>query len=105
MFQRSQNRFSSRPNQGGFRKGQRGNFQKHKKTSMSKNELFTAINNIKVVGKDQNVQVTETSIVHNSFREFTLSETLQRNIAEKQYAFPTPIQDQAIPAVLEGRDV
>lgn len=72
---------------------------------MSKNELLTAINNIKVVGKNQNVQVAETSIVHNSFRDFPLSETLLRNIAEKEYTFPTPIQDQTIPAILEGRDV
>jgi len=40
-----------------------------------------------------------------SFDEFGLVPELVRAIAEKGYTEPTPIQSQAIPAVLSGRDV
>lgn len=40
-----------------------------------------------------------------SFSSLGLSETLQRTIREKGYKTPFPIQIQAIPAVLAGRDV
>ena len=41
----------------------------------------------------------------NGFAELGLSEPILRAIAEKGYLNPTPIQLQAIPAVLMGRDV
>lgn len=55
----------------------------------------------------QAMQATaEVSYVpQNQFRDFPISEVLQANIAAKGYTSPTPIQDQAIPAVLAGRDV
>jgi ATP-dependent RNA helicase RhlE len=39
------------------------------------------------------------------FVDFPFSESLQKNIAAKKYETPTAIQDQSIPAVLDGRDV
>lgn len=39
------------------------------------------------------------------FSELGLCEPLVRAVTEAGYAIPTPIQQQAIPAVLEGRDV
>lgn len=42
---------------------------------------------------------------HHRFVDFPISQTLKDNIAAKGYTAPTPIQDQAIPAILEGRDV
>ena len=39
------------------------------------------------------------------FSEFGLAETLQRALAERKHTTPTPIQAQAIPEVLAGRDV
>jgi len=39
------------------------------------------------------------------FNTFNLSPVLQRGIADVGYVTPRPIQDQTIPAVLEGRDV
>ncbi|MBP9718889.1 MAG: DEAD/DEAH box helicase [Candidatus Levybacteria bacterium] len=41
----------------------------------------------------------------HQFRDFPLSEILQRNIEEKGYVTPTPIQDQVITMLLEGKDV
>lgn len=40
-----------------------------------------------------------------SFAELGLSEALLRAVAEKNYTTPSPIQQQAIPAVLTGKDV
>ncbi|MBI4130755.1 DEAD/DEAH box helicase [Candidatus Roizmanbacteria bacterium] len=41
----------------------------------------------------------------HSFADFHLSNTLTGNITHKGYTTPTPIQDQAIPHLLAGRDV
>ena len=40
-----------------------------------------------------------------SFNELGLSEPLLRAIQDKGYDTPSPIQQQAIPAVLSGQDV
>ncbi|MEI6288759.1 MAG: DEAD/DEAH box helicase [bacterium] len=41
----------------------------------------------------------------NSFADFEISDILKQNIIQKGYITPTPIQDEAIPVVLEGLDV
>ncbi|HIY81815.1 MAG TPA: DEAD/DEAH box helicase [Firmicutes bacterium] len=40
-----------------------------------------------------------------TFRDFPLSEAIQRAVAEVGYTEPTPIQTQSIPLILEGKDV
>ncbi len=41
----------------------------------------------------------------HQFLDFPLAERIQKNLADKGYKVPTPIQDQAIPAVLDGKDI
>ena len=41
----------------------------------------------------------------NSFQDLPLVEPLRRALAEEGYAVPTPIQAQAIPHLLAGRDL
>ncbi len=41
----------------------------------------------------------------HQFVDFPFSDALQANIAHKKYITPSAIQDQSIPAVLDGRDV
>ena len=41
----------------------------------------------------------------HQFTDFAFSDDLKHNIVEKGYITPSPIQDQAIPHILEGRDV
>lgn len=48
---------------------------------------------------------TETYVPKNMFADFALENQLKLNIVNKGYVAPTPIQDQAIPYLLEGRDV
>lgn len=47
----------------------------------------------------------EAEAARNGFAELGLSEAVTRAVAEKGYVTPTPIQAQAIPVVLMGRDV
>ncbi|MBI4029401.1 MAG: DEAD/DEAH box helicase [Candidatus Blackburnbacteria bacterium] len=49
--------------------------------------------------------VVETYTPRNSFSGFGFCPEVVRNIDKKGYASPTPIQDQAIPAIMEGRDL
>lgn len=39
------------------------------------------------------------------FEDFSVSQEIKKNIANRGYTSPTPIQDQAIPAVLAGADI
>jgi ATP-dependent RNA helicase RhlE len=41
----------------------------------------------------------------NSFSDFNINPLLKRNLEFSGYLVPTPIQDQTIPAAIEGRDV
>ncbi len=44
-------------------------------------------------------------IPRNQFADFPISDALKANIVSRGYTKPTPIQDQAIPLLLQGRDV
>jgi len=46
-----------------------------------------------------------TTSVHANFNALGLSEALLRDLADAGFASPTPIQEQAIPPALAGRDV
>lgn len=52
----------------------------------------------------QNVN-TKQYVSKNRFVDFNLHVKLQKNIADRGYDQPTPIQDQAIPHAMTGRDV
>jgi ATP-dependent RNA helicase RhlE len=49
--------------------------------------------------------VQEKSVLSNAFEGLGLSAALVRAVAEQGYTQPTPIQAQAIPVVLSGRDL
>jgi ATP-dependent RNA helicase RhlE len=44
-------------------------------------------------------------IPKHKFADFQINDRLKANIIEKGYELPTPIQDQTIPLILEGKDV
>ncbi len=48
---------------------------------------------------------TEYRPSHNSFEDFNLVPILKQNIKNHGYNKPTPIQDQSINSILEGRDI
>lgn len=57
------------------------------------------------VKKAEAQQVQETYVPQHTFADFQLTEQLQRNIEVRGYTSPTPIQDQAIPYLLAGKDM
>lgn len=40
-----------------------------------------------------------------SFKQFNLSPHILKSISEKGYSLPTPVQEQAIPIILQGKDI
>lgn len=81
-------------NRGGYRGRRSGGNSRSSKIDISK-----LIN--KAVEVADEVQYIPT----NNFASFDIDHKLKTNIAAKGYLVPTPIQDQAIPHVLEGRDL
>ncbi len=47
----------------------------------------------------------EVFVSKNAFNDFAVNEQLKKNIQNAGFLTPTPIQDQAIPEILNGRDV
>jgi len=44
-------------------------------------------------------------IAKHAFSDFLIEDQIKRNISKRGYTTPTPIQDQVIPLLLEGKDV
>lgn len=79
-----------------------GGFNNFRKSNRPKNQLG---NNpelfIKKAQAVENLDYTS----HNSFEDFNLAPVLLQNIKYKNYTIPTPIQDQSIQAILDGKDL
>lgn len=59
----------------------------------------------KFINKAVVVEKPEVFVPTHKFADFAFSDFLKKNIASKGYETPTPIQDQAIPIILEGKDI
>ena len=57
------------------------------------------------INKATVTETVEHFVPEHSFADFKIEEGLKKNIIEKGYTTPTPIQDKAIPHVLNGSDV
>ena len=55
--------------------------------------------------KAASVQKTDDYEPAHTFTDFALETLLHKNLANKGYTTPSPIQDQTIPVALSGRDV
>jgi ATP-dependent RNA helicase RhlE len=95
--QRSGGSFSGRPKPSfrGSRGPVRRNGNGRRKDTINEN-LF--------VSKAVPVEETVYESTH-AFNDFKIGDTLKQNIIAKGYLTPSPIQDQAIPAGLEGKDI
>lgn len=71
--------------------------------SVPKKELLAVIEKSKTHVADA-YDVAEPQVTHD-FADFLLHPTLTTNIIAKGFGKPTPVQDQAIPAILNGSDV
>jgi len=53
----------------------------------------------------QTSEIVDENATTATFADYAISDKLKRNIADRGYIKPTPIQEQTIPYLLEGRDV
>ncbi len=68
-------------------------------------ELLEAIRAVDIINSQRKSQPEEIYAAKNGFSDFELVQELKNNILAKKYLVPTPIQDQTIPSILNGRDV
>lgn len=57
------------------------------------------------IKKVEEQTIAEAYVPKHLFADFAIEKLLKNNISAKGYKTPTPIQDQVIPLLLEGRDV
>lgn len=87
---------SNAPRGGGSRGGRRGPSRFAKSGSIDPSRFIN-----KALPSEQE----EIFTPHNSFDDFKIDMQLKQAIAHKKYLEPTPIQDQSIPHLLEGKDI
>ena len=84
---------------------------KHKrrfyKSSNGKKNALRVVNAIRAMQSESkmNGDSDDNFIPRHKFEDFQISNKLKKNIVYKKYSIPTPIQDAAIPSILEGRDL
>jgi superfamily II DNA/RNA helicase len=77
-----------------------------RKTSLSRGKRAIAkFNPSDFIKKVEEKTADQVYIPKNNFSDFAIENQLKINIEKKGYVSPTPIQDQAISHILEGRDV
>lgn len=67
------------------------------------NRTFSDVS--KFINKAVITETVTAFVPQHQFGQFNIDERLKANIQKKGYTHPTPIQDGAIPHILEGRDV
>jgi superfamily II DNA/RNA helicase len=80
-------------------------FFKNKHSSGNNKEVVEAIRALQNAAKKPEEELTQIITNRKNFSDFSLNSLLLKNIAYKRYLTPTPIQDQAIPHILAGRDL
>lgn len=77
-------------------------FGKRPIKALSYEELHRIIANSKIASETSIQEMPSTTTL---FKDLPISDTLKTNILKKGYDALTPIQNQAIPAILEGKDI
>jgi superfamily II DNA/RNA helicase len=91
-------------------KGHKGKFIKsnnrfqHKRNSSGRRSFSERIDYSRFVKKAVG-HVEKIYVAKNTFADFAFGAQLFKNITKKDYQSPRPIQDQAIPYILSGKDV
>lgn len=93
---------SKNRNRGGFR-GARNNGRYRGRRSSGRK--VQKIDVSKFIRKAETPKAVPVFVPKHSFTDFDIDETLKANILARGFDKPTPIQDEAIEPILEGRDV
>lgn len=95
--------YSSRHQKSYF--GKNRNLRGDRPQNRGRGGKMSFFNPTQIIGRNSNPEVTPEYKVQNTFLDFKIVEVLKNNVVLKGYKIPTPIQDQAIPAILSNRDV
>ena len=98
----STNRFSSGGSRGGF--SSRNNSSRSGGRNKRKSN-YERIDVSRFISKSTVVEKEEIYIPTHTFGDFKIDTKLKLAIANKNYVYPSPIQDKSIPHALEGRDI
>lgn len=79
-------------------------FRKFPQKIMPNSELIAAIAATKAVNATKQNQPEADYVPVNKFEDYKISPQVLENIKLKGYAIPTPIQDQIMHSIIEGRD-
>lgn len=82
-----------------------GSGQRFSQSRGQKRNLVSTIKESQLVQKATTVQEDIAYVPHHEFKDFALVNQLQQNIKNKGYVAPTPVQDEAIAQILNGRDI
>jgi len=98
MYKNRHNQSSHRGQSNNTQRPQRGQFRSTRGQPKQLDErLF--------INKADSIVLDDEPKITTKFSDFAISDKLKRNISEHGYTTPTPIQDQTIPYLLEGKDV
>ena len=87
-----------------FNRKKRNNSPRNRFSGNRKNNI-QEIEDSRYVRKAISKNLPEAYIPENQFSDFEVSYELKKNISARGYVKPTPIQDQAIPVILQGKDL
>ena len=63
------------------------------------------INPARFINKAVDAEKTPEIVTQHKFHSFDINHSLKNNVLSKGYKLPTPIQDKAIPCILNGSDI
>ncbi len=94
-------------NSGGSNRGWGGNGGVNRGRGGRKVVSFDPSMFIQKASVDNKIDEAQPEVYQNlhAFNDFAINEQIKINLAQKGYTAPTPIQDQIIPHILDGRDV
>ena len=86
---------------------QGGQTNKFNRTGPSRARRFAGsyIDPSKFINKAQPIEQQAPYVPETTFAEFKIHDALKKNIADRNFVHPTPIQDKTIAHSLEGKDV
>ncbi len=96
---------NSRSNRFGQSHSSQTNKKTHHRSGKPKKRPVKTFDPSLFMKKVEEQSPTAAYIPKNTFSDFLIEDQLKSNIASKGYSMPTPIQDQVIPILLEGKDV
>ena len=98
-YSHSQRSRNSKNFSGNFKRRSRGNFG-----GKRKQKTFNPIHIVQQANQNLVEETQQEYKTIHQFADFDIQDQLKKNIQARGYETPTPIQDQIIPHILEGKD-